>query len=138
MLTKVKRLFGHDIFQRGCYSMALVTWSILNLSGNNFQSLQHNSSVGLSYFWLYLIPALLLTVQIVRNNLILWIIIAGSFLAYTIYAILVTLKEMLDRSSDVVKPFNPDLFSTLLVLFIFGLLVLLNGALWLLKPKRVI
>ncbi|QHT65862.1 hypothetical protein GXP67_03865 [Rhodocytophaga rosea] len=136
MATKLKLLFGNEIFQRSCYAIALVTWSIINLSGNNLQSLQYTSSIGLSYFWLYLIPALLLAAQVLRNNLIFWIIIAGSVLAYTLYALLVTWYDISDRIGDPIKPLVFD--STIFLLLFFSMLLLLNGVLWLLKPKRVI
>ena len=136
MTTKVKLLFGNDIFQRGCYTVALFIWSILNLSGNNLQSLQLISSVGISYLWLYMIPAFILAIQIVRNNLLFWLIIAGSIMAYTTYALLVTGYDVFNRIDDPVKPF---VFDSVIFLFLFfSILLLLNGTLWLLKPKRII
>jgi hypothetical protein len=134
-MPKVKHLFGNDIFQRCCYASALVVWSIGNLSRNDLQSLQYKSSVGLTYFWLYLIPAIILAIQVIRNNLVLWIIIAGSFLAFTLYALLLTAYDVFNRIGDQIKPF--PFSSGSMIILLFGTLLLLNILLWQSKPGRV-
>jgi len=120
--------------QRLFYLFGLVVW--LLLLKNEFHKYDKESSLGISYFWLILIPASLLTLQIIFNYKILWFIIFGLVLTYSIYSAYYTLTDIIERSGNHVKAISWDLETTSILILIYIILVLTNWILYKLKPSR--
>lgn len=120
--------------QRLFYLLGLVAW--LLLLKNEFHKYDKESSLGISYFWLILIPATLLTLQIIFNHKILWFIILGLVLTYSIYSAYYSLTDIIERSGNHVKAIYWDFETTLIYVTIFIILFLTNLLLYKLKPDR--
>lgn len=77
----------------------------------------------------------MLLLQVILNKTILWATIFGLVLVYTIYAVYLALTDIIERSGNHVKAISWDLKSFLLLIFIFGLLFIINWTLFKLKPN---
>ena len=133
VITKISRLLSLDKVQRLCYLIALLLW--LLMWQDDFRFYNATSSLGVKYIWLISIPATMLLLQVILNKTILWATIFGLVLVYTIYAVYLTLTDIIERSGNHVKAISWDLKSFLLLIFIFGLLFLINWTLFKLKPN---
>jgi len=119
--------------QRICYVASLLLW--LLIWQDDFQFYNATSSLGVKYIWIISIPATILLLQAILNKTILWVTIFGLVLAYTIYAVYITLTDIIERSGNHANAITWDLKSNLLLIFIFGLLFIINWTLYKLKPN---
>lgn len=103
---------------------------------DDFRFYNATSSLGVKYIWLISIPPTILLLQAILNKTILWGTIFGLVLVYTIYTVYMTLTDIIERSGNHVKAISWDLKSFLLLIFIFGLLFIINWTLFKLKPNR--
>ena len=133
VITQITRLLSLDKVQRLCYVTALLLW--LLIWQDDFRFYNSTSSLGVKYIWLFSIPATVLLLQAILNKTILWVTIFGLVLTYTIYAVYMTLTDIIERSGNHVKAITWDLKSFLLLIFIFGLLFIINWTLYKLKPN---
>ena len=133
LIHKISRQLSSDKVQRLCYLAALFLW--LLIWQDDFRFYNATSSLGLKYIWLITIPATMLLLQAIFNKTILWATIFGLVLTYTIYAVYITFTDILERSGNHVKAISWDLKSFLLLIFIFGLLFIINWTLFRLKPN---
>lgn len=131
-ITKRSGIFTLDVVQRLCYVSALILWLVIWKDYFRFYDLP--SSLGIQYIWLISIPATLLLLQAILNNIILWGTLFGLLLTYTIYAACVTLMDIFERSGNHVKAISWDVKTLLFFMLIFGLLLLVNLILYKLKP----
>jgi len=134
ILSSISSFLKRDKVQRLFYLLGLVAW--LLLLKNEFHKYDKESSLGISYFWLILIPATLLTLQIIFNHKILWFIILGLVLTYSIYSAYYSLTDIIERSGNHVKAIYWDFETTLIYVTIFIILFLTNLLLYKLKPDR--
>jgi presenilin-like A22 family membrane protease len=133
VIAKISRLLSLDKVQRLCYIAALLLW--LLMWQDDFRYYNATSSLGVKYIWLISIPATMLLLQAILNKTILWATIFGLVLVYTIYAVYLTLTDIIERSGNHVKAISWDLKSFLLLIFIFGLLFIINWTIFKLKPN---
>jgi hypothetical protein len=131
-MTKQSGIFAIDKVQRLCYVSALILWLVIWKEDFRFYDLP--SSLGIKYIWLISIPAILLLLQAILNNIILWRTLFGLLLMYTSYAVIVSLMDIFERSGNHVKAIPWDLKTFLFFMLIFGLLLLVNLILYKLKP----
>ena len=117
--------------QRLFYLFGLLVW--LFLLENEFHKYDKESSLGISFFWLILIPSTLLALQIIFNHKILWFIIFGLVLTYSIYSFT---NDIIERSGNHVKAIYWDFETVLIYVIIFIILFLTNLLLYNLKPGR--
>ena len=134
ILSFISSVLKRDKVQRLFYFIGLVVW--LLLLKNEFHKYDKESSLGISYFWLILIPATLLTLQIILNQKIIWFIIFSLVLTYSIYSVYYTLTDIIDRSGNHVKAISWDIQTTVILIIIFIILILTNWILYNLKPSR--
>ena len=134
ILSYISTILKSDKVQRLFYLIGLVVW--LLLLKNEFHKYDKESSLGISYFWLILIPATLLTLQIIFNHKILWFIIFSLVLTYSIYSAYYTLTDIIERSGNHVKAISWDIQTTIILIVIFIILILTNWILYKLKPSR--
>jgi hypothetical protein len=131
-MTKRSGLLALDKVQRLCYVYALILWLVIWKEDFRFYELP--SSLGIKYIWLISIPAILLLLQAILNNIILWGTLFGLLLMYTSYVVIVSLMDIVERSGNHVKAISWDVKTFLFFMLIFGLLLLVNVILYKLKP----
>jgi hypothetical protein len=131
-MTKQPGIFALDKVQRLCYVSALILWLVIWKEDFRFYELP--SSLGIKYIWLISIPAILLLLQAILNNIILWGTLFGLLLMYTSYVVIVSLMDIVERSGKHVKAISWDVKTFLFFMLIFGLLLLVNVILYKLKP----
>jgi hypothetical protein len=131
-MTKRSGIFALDKVQRLCYVSALILWLVIWKEDFRFYELP--SSLGIKYIWLISIPAILLLLQAILNNIILWGTLFGLLLMYTSYVVIVSLMDIVERSGNHVKAISWDVKTFLFFMLIFGLLLLVNVILYKLKP----
>ena len=134
IVSSISGFLKRDKVQRLFYLLGLIVWFLL--LKNEFHKYNKESSLGISYFWLILIPATLLTLQIILNHKILWFIIFGLVLTYSIYSAYYTLTDIIERSGNHVKAIYWDFETTAILNIIFTILFLTNWILFKLKPSR--
>lgn len=131
-MTKRSGIFALDKVQRLCYVSALILWLVIWKEDFRFYELP--SSLGIKYIWLISIPAILLLLQAILNNIILWGTLFGLLLMYTSFVVIVSLMDIVERSGNHVKAISWDVKTFLFFMLIFGLLLLVNVILYKLKP----
>ncbi len=131
-MTKRSGLLALDKVQRLCYVSALILWLVIWKEDFRFYDLP--SSLGIKYIWLISIPAILLLLQAILNNIILWGTLFGLLFMYTSYVVIVSLMDIVERSGNHVKAISWDVKTFLFFMLIFGLLLLVNVILYKLKP----
>jgi hypothetical protein len=131
-MTKRSGIFALDKVQRLCYVSALILWLVIWKEDFRFYELP--SSLGIKYIWLISIPAILLLLQAILNNIILWGTLFGLLLMNTSYVVIVSLMDIVERSGNHVKAISWDVKTFLFFMLIFGLLLLVNVILYKLKP----
>jgi hypothetical protein len=134
IVSSISSFLKRDKVQRLFYLLGLIVWFLL--LRNEFHKYDKESSLGISYFWLILIPATLLTLQIILNHKILWFIIFGLVLIYSIYSACYTLADTIERSGNHVKAIYWDFETTAILIIIFIMLFLTNWIIFKLKPSR--
>lgn len=138
-MKKISTLLGSRQTQRVIYSLGLVLWILIfwNIIRSGLWSSQ--SSFGISYLTLLLIPSCLLLLQIVLNKWILWLIITVSICSYFLYSSYMLLDDVLNRrlNPQHVK-YLPLELADFLFFGVFS--VLTFSIVWLLlkiKPRRL-
>jgi hypothetical protein len=131
-MTKRSGIFASDKVQRLCYVSALILWLVIWKEDFRFYELP--SSLGIKYIWLISITAILLLLQAILNNIILWGTLFGLLLMYTGYVVIVSLMDIIERSGNHVKAISWDVKTFLFFMLILGLLLLVNLILYKLKP----
>jgi hypothetical protein len=131
-MTKRSGIFALDKVQRLCYVSALILWLVIWKEDFRFYKLP--SSLGIKYIWLISIPAILLLLQAILNNIILWGTLFGLLFMYTSYVVIVSLMDIVERSGNHVKAISWDVKTFLFFMLIFGLLLLVNVIHYKLKP----
>ena len=131
-MTKRSGIFASDKVQRLCYVSALILWLVIWKEDFRFYELP--SSLRIKYIWLISIPAILLLLQAILNNILLWGTLFGLLFMYTSYVVIVSLMDIVERSGNHVKAISWDVKTFLFFMLIFGLLLLVNVILYKLKP----
>lgn len=135
-MTKRSGIFALDKVQRLCYVSALILCLVIWKEDFRFYELP--SSLGIKYIWFISIPAILLLLQAILNNIILWGTLFGLLLMYTSFVVIVSLMDIVERSGNHVKAISWDVKTFLFFMLIFGLLLLVNVILYKLKPMSKI
>ena len=96
------------------------------------------SSLGLTYVTIFIIPAGLLFLQILRNNKLLWGLIFGLVTAYIIIALYLVIADAIERSGNHVKAIDWQLKDVLILFVAFGVLFIFDWIIYAIRPKRLI
>jgi len=132
-----KRILRNKIIQRVIYTLGLVVWTlILSESLMNFPNAK--SSIKITYLTLYLIPAIILFFQIIRNNKILWSLIFGLFSSFILISLIMGISDWIERSGNHVKRINWTLKEIIILLLYFTILVGIDWIIFKIKPERLI
>lgn len=87
---------------------------------------------------LYLMPASILGLQILRNNRILWSVILGLITTYIIVSLYMFISDAIERSGNHVKAIDWGLKDLGIVLVFFAVFGLVDWLIFLMRPKRLI
>ena len=131
---KISGFLNKDTVQRVGYLVGLLVW--LFLLKNEFHKYDKESSLGISYFWLIIIPATLLLLQAIFNHWLLWLVIFISVLTYSLYSVYYTLTNIFERSHNQVKALYWDFETAALFVMICLILILVNWTLFQLRPAK--
>jgi hypothetical protein len=137
IIEKINQTLNKEITQRVIYFFGLTFWTYL-MWNNIIQWPHATSSLGISYLTLYSVPALLLFLQIIRNNRLLWGLIFGIVTALIALALYRVISHEIERSRTYVKALDWRLKDILVLSFVFGTLLIANWVIYKIKPKRLI
>ncbi len=137
MIKKIKNQLNKDLVQRVIYGLGLALWTFLlwDRITNFFGS---TSSIGIDYSTVYLIPATILTLQIIMNNKLLWALIFGLVTAYILYAFYAVVSDAIERSGNHVKAIDWDIRDIIILLVFFGLIISADIIIYSIKPRRIV
>jgi hypothetical protein len=131
---------GHlskDYIQRIIYALGLILWTLIAW-GKVSASPYITSSFGVDYLTLYTLPALILIIQILRNNQLLWaLIFALVTLAFGIVLYYV-ISDAIERSGDHVKSIEWGAADVIALIVLFSFLLIVDRTIYHIKPKRLI
>lgn len=134
-MNTVLKFLSCDKAQRVLYIIALLFWLVLWI--NNWDSNNYSSFIGIKYFWLNLIPTLLLVVQVFFNNKYVWLSIFILFILYTALTFYnLFLMIMIDSERIYVKGVYVNFEQILNLAMIVIILTLINLMLFKMKPEN--
>ena len=137
LLEKIQRQLANDVTQRVIYGLGLTLWTFL-MWDRITEFPYSTSSLGLSYMSLFIFPALLLLIQIIRNNKLLWGLIFGLVTAYICVTLYLVVSDAIERSGNHVKAIDWELKDVLLLVLFFGILTIVDWTIYKIRPKRLI
>lgn len=136
LLARIKRILSEDSAQRAIYGLGLAVWTFL-MWDRIIEFPDSTSSVGLSYITLFAIPALLLFLQIISNNKLLWGLIFALVTIYIIAILFLVIFDAIERSGTHVKAIEWGVKDILTLLFVFGMLFIANWIIYYMRPDRL-
>lgn len=131
ILEKVKYWLSISLIQRLFYGIGLILWTAILWD----ESMDFSTPYFRKYLAIYLIPALLLFLQILFNNKNIWGLIFSLISFYSIYALYSFIIWAIE-SSDSAKSPDWSIESIFLISLFFGLLSLLDWIIYRLKPIK--
>lgn len=137
MIEKIRDILTKDFIQRTLYGLGIILWTMImweRLKNNPYSA----SSLKVSYLTLYLIPATILLIQIIRNNKLLWILIFGLFSCYILVSLFLVTWDAIERSGNHVKAIDWTFKDFAFLILFFGILGIIDWTIYQLKPKRLI
>jgi hypothetical protein len=137
MMEKIINILTKEAIQRTIYGLGLILWTLIMLESiRNFPF--SPSSLKISYLTLYLIPAIILIIQILRNNKLLWLLIFTVFSCYILVSVFFLSWDIIERSGNNVKAINWTLKEITIIILFFGFLGVIDWIIYNLKPKRLL
>jgi hypothetical protein len=137
LIEKIKGQLTKDTIQRVVYGLGLALWTFL-MWDSITEFPYATSSLGLNYMTLFTIPALLLFLQIIRNNRLLWGIIFGLVTIYAVTALYLVIADAIERSGNHVKAIDWQTKDILFLVVVFGVLFIVDWTIYWIRPKRLI
>lgn len=137
IIERIKELLSRDVVQRIIYTAGLALWTFLSWSSITTHPYA-SSSLGVDYFTLYFFPALILLLQIVRNNKLLWGLIFGLVTTYIVVALYTVLADAIERSGNHVKAIDWQVKDVVILLIVFGVLIIVDWIIYRIRPKKLI
>ena len=131
----IKEILNKDIVQRIVYGIAAILWVTI-LWERVDDSPYSTSFLGISYLNVFIYPALLLIIQVLRNNRILWAIIVGLLGASTLASIFFVVADILERTGGP-KAIDWNLTAVITMLLLIVMLFIANWLVYKIKPKRL-
>ena len=136
IFKKISTLLKKDKIQRILYGLTLVIWTIIWT--DNLGLFNLDSSLGIKYYWIMIIPSLILLGQILFNLRILWWLTVGLILIYTSWTVwnILFLKILIDFHRDYMPgpiwDFKEVMTLTMILLTLFAL----NWTIWKIRPEK--
>jgi len=86
-MKKILSLLKRSGFQRSFYAIIFILINFFALK-SGFTVLKSASSIGISYYYFWIVPSLILLYQIIRNDLIGWLLFFALYSFYLIWLII--------------------------------------------------
>lgn len=137
LVKKVKEVLSKDIIQRIIYGFGLALWTWILWDVLSERVRYSTSSVGINYLTLYLVPALILGLQIIRNNKILWGLVLGLFTTYILIALFWMVGDIIERSGNHIKAIEWSISDFILLLLTFTVFGFIDWVIFQMRPKRL-
>jgi hypothetical protein len=133
VLRKLTHFLSIDIVQRLFYCAALLTWILLTTL--RIDNIYAQSSLGIAYIWITIIPSTILLAQIIFNHKIIWVLILGLIICYTIWTTYSVLKGIIEMTNSA-KGLTWDMKSTIFFITFFSILFLIIWTTYKIKPIK--
>lgn len=134
---KIRGILKDERIQRIIYGLGLVFWTLISIQ-ELIDFPQAESSLGISYLTLYLIPAIILIIQIIRNNKFFWALVFGLFSAFILITLYLGITDWIERSGNHVKAIDWTFEDVVTIIFYFAILSGIDLIIFKIKPKRII
>lgn len=132
---RIKMVLALDIVQRVIYGLGLTLWTFIMWDAITDYPFS-KSSIGINYMTVFLIPAILLSLQIVINNLILWWMIFGLVSINIAVSLFLVIQDAIVRSGNHVKAIDWNVSDVLFLLIVFGVYFAIDWVIYLIRPQR--
>ncbi|MBX3044294.1 MAG: hypothetical protein KIT33_11660 [Candidatus Kapabacteria bacterium] len=130
---KLNEILENPRIQRILYVIALLIWIWLFFDIYDYNSM---SSIGISYFWLVLIPSVLLIIQIFFNTFWGWVIIYLLMTFFAILSLVEPFKFYIDNIGTE-KRVSLDAMDALVFLFFYSIVFIVFWIVSKIKPKKI-
>ncbi|MFD1316721.1 hypothetical protein [Namhaeicola litoreus] len=137
MIRKIKVILAKDLIQRVLFGIGLILWTFINWNGI-IKNPNSETSLGIANITLYLIPAIILLIQIIRNNKILWGLTFGLFTIYILTSLIMVISNAITRSGNHVKAIDWNVTQLIQIFVFFGVLGIIDWIIYQSKPSRLI
>ena len=137
LIKRIKDILKKDLYQRIIFGFGLILWTLIMWDGIT-EHPNLKSSIGISYMTLYMIPAIILGLQIIRNNIIFWGITFGLFSSYIFMSLITGISDIMTRTGNHVKSIDWNLKELIMFFAFFIALGIIDWVIFQLKPKRII
>jgi hypothetical protein len=135
MLKEINGHLSNDLNQRIIYGLGLTLWTYL-MWDTITEFTYSAGSYGSNDITLYIGPALLLVLQVVRNNQLLWGLIFGLMTASIFVALYFLISDEIERNPA--KAMDWDVIDILVLFLFFGVLFIMDWIIYKIRPKRLI
>jgi len=135
LLDRIKKLLALDIVQRVFYGLGLMLWIFIMWDATTDYPFS-KSSLGVTYMTAFLIPAILLSLQIVIKNVILWVLIFGLVSIDIAVSLFLVIQDAIVRSGNHVKAIDWTVRDVLLLLVVFAAFFIIDWVIYLIRPQR--
>lgn len=136
-LKPINEILKMELAQRLIYTLGFLLWTMISLDNLiNFPNTE--SSMKISYLTLYLIPSIILILQIIRNNKILWYLIFGLFTAFILTSLVIVISDSIERSGNHVKAIEWTHKDVIVLICYFTVLSGIDYLIFMIKPERFI
>ncbi len=135
LLDKTKKLLALDIVQRVIYALGLILWTFLMWDATTGYPFS-KSSLGVTYIMVFLIPAILLSLQILMNNVVLWALIFALVTIDIAVSLFLVIQDAIVRSGNHVKAIDWTVSDVLFLLVVFAAYFVIDWVIYLIRPQR--
>jgi hypothetical protein len=137
LIRKIKEILAKDSFQRMLFGIGLILWTFINWN-EIVKTPNSESSLGISNITFYLIPAIILLIQMILNNKIFWGLTFGLFTIYIATSLVKVISDSIIRSGNNVKAIDWNLKEFITILIFFVALGIIDWIIYQSKPSRLI
>jgi hypothetical protein len=137
LIKKFKNILAKDPIQRVIYGIGLLLWTLI-MWDSIYRFPNSISSLKISYLTLYIIPATILLIQILRNNKLFWLLTFGLFSSYILTSVIMVLSDIIERSGNHVKAIIWSIDDIIILIVLLGFLGIIDWIIYHLKPQRLI
>ena len=133
-MNRIDQFFQKDKVQRLCYFILLCFWMFITVNAD-----MHSMVASYIHYLplIFITPVLLLVLQILFNNRIVWYIIAACIACYTLWTFLKLFTYfVIDRQRAYIQALEWNTETILKVVAIIVSLLLFNWFIWKLKPVK--
>jgi len=126
-MKKLSILLQKPVLQRFFYFLFLFLYNFLIFKNGGIRG---NSSIGIPFFWFWIIPSLTMLYQVIFNNLYGWLLFLLLYIIYFLWSIISIISEFLIEDNDW------GFYSIFFLILFFVLLSCFGWIIWQIKPRK--